>query len=104
MTPLLTKLDEMEKHFAKVAEASSDDFGHSVTACMEWQVSQLWKLDEDAQKLIAALRRAVEGLRCEQPDYCAINGGEFAKMGCGNCKALADIEKILGAGNILEEK
>lgn len=108
----LKTLDEMSHHFTKVAEASSDDFGHSVTACMEWQCSQIWKLDENGQKLISALRRAVESL--ESVGSVHANRPRHAEekywtdMGCLQRfaetlatdtrmarEALADIKKIL---------
>ena len=61
MSDLDDKLNEIQARAEKAAGARSDDFGHSVSACMEWQVSQLeGPIERDVHALIAMLRRAIE--------------------------------------------
>jgi hypothetical protein len=92
----LDKLKEISERADKAASAVSDDFGHSVTKCIEWQVSQLYQIDEDVQKLIEVIRVQSEALRF----YASHQGRQHD---CPTCDlgdqaedAINEVKKILG--------
>ncbi len=101
------RLKEISERAEKAASAESDDFGHSVTECIEWQVSQLYQIDKDVQKLIEVIRVQRAALESIAEDYYLKSGDlssfprklieetvaldtDIAK------KALAGVEEILG--------
>jgi hypothetical protein len=77
------KLKEISERAEKAANAVSDDFGHSVTECTNWQVLQLYQIDKDVQKLIQVIRVQSEALE-------RLSGFEAARL------CLLKTKEILG--------
>ena len=64
MTPTLKKaIEESRARAEEAASVCSDDFGHSVQDCLEWQARQLDGIANDTERLCAALEVAVEALK-----------------------------------------
>lgn len=91
----MTPQDEIKKileRAERVAEASSDDFGHNVTACMEWQVQQIDGIATDTSRLCKALLMALDGLK----NSCvAVGCADGSCYGCSACEIYDEAIKEL---------
>lgn len=90
---ILKAIEKVKARADKAASASSGDFGHSVTDCMEWQVRQLNQIADDVDLLAKALARAVTALGDEASHEHA--GGYGKLPDCPACQALTDIDNLL---------